>query len=72
MIRPDEETLRALASLGSTPRDEVILKWFRDSHDAAMKSIGDNTVFAAGRAAELYDILKNIQTARANLNQLKK
>lgn len=70
MIKPDEEILRALASLGSTPRDEIILKWFRASHDAVMKSIGDNTVFNAGRAAELYDILKHIQTARANLDQL--
>jgi len=70
MIRPDEETLRALVSLGGDPRWEKVRGWFKKSLVSAEKALGDNTVFNAGRVAEVADLSEKIDTAKEVLDQI--
>lgn len=72
MQRPDEEILRAIVSLENDPRGVKIFEWFRASLDIAEKALHENTVFNAGRVAELADLVRQCVEARQNLNQLLK
>jgi len=71
MQRPDEETLSAIANLGGDPRWEKVLLWIQASLNYAESVLGENTVFNAGRVAELSDQKKKIETARETLEQIK-
>jgi hypothetical protein len=70
MIRPDEETLRALVGLGGDPRWEKVKAWFKKSLVSAEKALGDNTIFNAGRVAEVADLNEKIETAKEVLDQV--
>lgn len=70
MQRPDEEILRAIVSLENDPRGVRIFEWFRASLDIAEKALYENTVFNAGRVAELADLVRQFVEARQNLEQL--
>ncbi len=72
MQRPDEETLNAIVSLEGDNRWEKVHQWIKDSHNQAVKDLIGNTIFNAGRVAELFDLIGKIDTARKELNLQKK
>jgi hypothetical protein len=71
MIQPDEEILSAILNLRGDPRWEKVLTWFDASLSYAEKALVENTVFNAGRVAELADLEEKIDTAREVLDQIK-
>lgn len=72
MQRPDEETLRAIIRFENDPMGAKVFEWFQNSLNIAEKSLYENTVFNAGRVAELADLVRNFVEAKKNLDQLLK
>ena len=72
MQRPDEEVLNAIVSLQGDPRWEKVYKWFVESEHQAMKELHVNTIFNGGRSAELFDLLVKIDTAKKELDIIRK
>ncbi len=72
MQRPDEEILNAMVSLTGDNRWEKIHQWIKDSHHQAVKDLVSNTIFNAGRVAELFDFISKISTARRDLEEIRR
>jgi len=70
MIHPDEETLRAIISIEGNPNWDAITKWIDDSLWQIHRELGSNSVFNAGRIAELLDIQNKIASARGTLRNI--
>jgi len=72
MQRPDEQTLNAIVSLEGDNRWEKIHQWIKDSLNQATKELATNSVFNGGRVAELFDLISKINTARKDLEGMRK
>lgn len=69
MIRPDDKTRKALATLADEPRFVVFSDWLRNSlamvHEEWPETTEGRTIrFMQGEAATIKLILKTIETAR--------
>ena len=76
---PDQNTIEALNSIQHSERRDFdqILDWLRASYQDAMEACRDarddvDLRRAQGQAAELGDILKQIQEAPENMRKLRK
>ncbi len=72
MKLPEEEILRAIVNLQGSPNWEKVVVWLRESRDQANMTLYENTVFNAGRAAELQDLIQNIDTAREKHDEIQR
>ena len=70
MIHPDEETLRAIVTIEGNPNWEMILSWINNSVWQIHRELGTNSIFNAGRIAELLDIQNKIASARVTLKNI--
>ena len=70
MIHPDEETLRAIVGIEGNPNWETIMRWINDSVWQIHRELGSNSIFNAGRIAELMDLQNKIASARVTLRNI--
>lgn len=70
MIHPDEETLRAIVGIEGNPNWDKIMAWINDSGWQIHRELGTNSIFNAGRIAELLDLQNKIASARVTLRNI--
>ena len=72
MQRPNEEILSAIVSLDGDVRWDKVRLWIKESHYSAIKDLPMNPNFHGGRVAELFDMMNKIETAKKELDALRK
>ncbi len=78
MIKPDENILKAINSLGGNPDWETIRRWLKDSlgqafiDSAAYRPDLSIYPFNAGRAFELKELVNTIDKSRETLDAIRR